>query len=100
MIDRGVGDEAQAVFAEPLPEDNILIHNRGLELRFRSKVEDLNCPRLGFERNDLPGPVHDRTVRVDRSLNDFIVIFEVDDYDLRFVLFIKLLSNADETIGL
>ena len=99
MIDRGVSDEAQAIFAEPLPEDNILVHDRGLELRFGGKVEDLNRPRLGFERNDLSGPVHDRTVRVDRSLNDFIVVSEVDNYDLRFVLFIKLLSNADEAIG-
>ena len=99
MVDSGIGDETQAAFAEPFPEDNIFVHGGRLELRFGSKVKYLNSSRLGFERNDLSGPVHDRTIRVDRSLNDFIVIFEVDDYDLRFVLFIKFLSNADEAIG-
>ena len=99
MIDWSICDKAQAAFTEPFPEDNIFIHDGRLQLRFGGKVKDLNSSWLGLERNDLSRVVHDRAICVDRSLNDFIVILEVDDYDLRFVFFIKLLPNAYEMIG-
>lgn len=70
-----------------------------LQLRLGLKVEDLKGSRLCLECNDLLIPVHDSTVRVDRPPYDFIVIFEVDNDNLRFVIFVDFLANADEGIG-
>ena len=43
--------------------------------------------------------MHDRTVRVDRPLDNLIVVLQVDDYDLGFVVLFGLLSDANEMIG-
>ena len=42
--------------------------------------------------------MHNSTVRVYGSLDDFIVVLEINNNDLGFVLFIELLSNADVVI--
>jgi len=43
--------------------------------------------------------VHDGTVRLDRSPDDFIVVLEVDDDDLGLFGFAESLTYADEVIG-
>lgn len=42
--------------------------------------------------------MHDGTVGVDRSLDNFIVVLEVDDDDLGLVVFVDFLSDADIVI--
>lgn len=54
---------------------------------------------MSFERQDLALPMHDGTVGRDGSLDDLIVALQFYYYDLRFLIFIKLLSNTDEGIG-
>lgn len=44
-------------------------------------------------------PVHNRTVGVDWAFDDLIIVFQVDDDDLRFIPFIELLPDANELIG-
>jgi len=39
--------------------------------------------------------VHDRAVGADGTLDDSIVVLEVNYYDLRLVVFIKLLSYTN-----
>ncbi len=42
--------------------------------------------------------MHDGTVSIDRSFDDLVVVFKVNDDDLRFVIFADFLSNADIVI--
>ncbi len=98
VVDRGVRNHTQTSLAEPLPVDNIFIHDRGLELLLGCEIENLNCSTLGLESNDVLGPVHDSTVRVDGPLDNFIVVLQINDDDLRFVFFIKFLADTDEVI--
>lgn len=55
---------------------------------------------MGLKSNDVSGPVHDGTVRIDRAFDDFIIVFEVDDNDLRLIAFVEFLPDADVMIGL
>ena len=100
MEDRCIGDQTQAAVTEPFPEDNILVHDRRLQLGLRPEIEDLDGSALCLEGKDLAGEVHDGTVGADSAFDDFIVVLEVYDYDLRLVLFIKFLSYANKVVGL
>lgn len=42
--------------------------------------------------------MHDSTVGVDRTSNNFIVVLEVDDYNLRLVFFVYFLPDANVMI--
>lgn len=53
---------------------------------------------MRFEGDDVLGPVHDSTVRVDRPFDDFIVVLEVDDNHLGLVIFAKFLANTKVVI--
>ncbi len=85
---------------EPLPEHHILLHRGALDLALLRQVEDLQCLAPGFERDDLSGPVHDRTVGLDRPSDDLIAILELDDYDLRLRILIRLLAHTYVVIRL
>ena len=95
MIDGGVGYKSKAALTIPLPKDDVLIHDGRFEFLFGAQVEDLDCSCLSLESNDLFSPVHDGTIGIDGPLDDFIVVLKVNDDDLRFVLFVNFLSNAD-----
>lgn len=99
MPDGGVRDQTQARLAKPFPVYNILAHQRGLELLLCLKVKDLDCSRLCFQGNNISRPVHDGTVCINRTLDDLIVVLEVDDDDLRFVGLVDLLSHANIVVG-
>lgn len=92
-------DKPQGCFAEPLPEHHILIHGGRLQLGFRAQVKDLECAGLGFQRDDLLGPVHDGTVGLDRPPRNSIAILEVDDNDFRGCRAGFLFAYANERIG-
>lgn len=53
-----------------------------------------------LERDDLPLPVHDGTIGLDRSFGDLIVVLEIYDDDFRVGIFGELLADADVVIGL
>ena len=99
MEDRIICDQTKRVFAEPFPEDNVIIHRCRLQLLLCRQVENLNRPRLRLEGNDVFVPVHDSTIGIDGASDDFIVVFEVDDDDLWFVFIVELLPDADIVIG-
>jgi hypothetical protein len=98
MIDCGVGHQPKTCLAVPFPEDNIFGHGGGFELLFGTQVEDLNSSGLSLEGNDLLVPVHDGAICVDGSLDDFIVVLEINDDNLRFVFIINFLSYANIVI--
>jgi hypothetical protein len=100
MVDRAVGNQAQAGFADPLPESDVLVHSGGLELLFLLQVEDLEGAGLRSKGNDLARPVHDGTVGLDGTSDDIVVVLEVDNEDLGGRGFVLLLSNADVMIRL
>lgn len=100
MVDGGLRDETKALFTEPLPVHYILVHYSRLQLLLCRQIEDLNCSRLGPEGNDVFVPVHDGTVGHDGAPDDLIVVLEINDDDLWLVLFIELLSDANEVIRL
>lgn len=96
--DRALCHQAQALLIEPFPVHNILIHDRRLQLLLRRQVEDLDCAPLGLESNDVTVPVHDSTIRIDRALDDFIVVLQVNDDNLRLVLLGELLPDTHEVV--
>lgn len=98
VVDGIVRHQPQTPLIVPLPEHHILRHDRGLELLLRREVEYLDRPRLRLEGDDVLVPVHDGTVRVDGALNDLIIVFQVNDDDLRLLIFVELLSNANVMI--
>lgn len=51
-----------------------------------------------LQRNDLLGPVHDGTIRLDRSANDIIIVFEIDDYDFGGGAFVLLFADTNERV--
>ena len=55
---------------------------------------------MGFEGNDLLIPMHDGTVGLDRPLDDFIIVFEIDYDDLGVGAFWNGLAYADVMVGL
>lgn len=63
-----------------------------------SQIEDLQCPLLSFESNDLLRPMHDSTVGLDGPLDDFIIVLEVDDNDIGAGSFMCLLADANVVI--
>lgn len=98
MVHGGVGNQTQGLVTEPLPVDDILVHHRRLELLLCLQVEDLNCPALRLECDDVLAPVHDGAVSVDRPPHDIVVVLQVNNDDLRLVIFVELLANADIVI--
>lgn len=99
MVNGCVGDQTQALLVEPLPVNNVLIHHCRLQFLLGREIEDLDCPALGLEGDDVLVPVHDRTVRVNWPAHNIIVVLQIDDNDLGLVLVIKLLPNANVVIG-
>jgi hypothetical protein len=99
MIHRCISDQTQRVCAKPFPEENIFIHCRRLELGFLGQVKYLERSLIRFEGNDLLVPVHDGTIGLDRSSNDLIVMFKVDNNDFRVSIFAEFLANANEVVG-
>ena len=91
--DGRLGDDAERLLAEPLPEDDLLVHQVGLELLLCRDVEHLELP-AGLEREDLVGRVHDGAVGRDRPADDGIGVVEVDDDN------VGLVAHADERVGL
>lgn len=100
MVYRTVRDHTEGGEANPLPIYDILIHRCRLEFDFLAKVEDLKGSLVRLERDDLPLPVHNRTIGLDRAPGDLIVILEIDDNDFRVGIFGELLTDADIVIGL
>lgn len=100
VVHGSVCDEAQRVLADPLPEDDILVHGCRLQLLLVVQVEDLDCPLLGLEGDDVEVPVHDSTIGLDRPSGDIIVVLQVDDDDLGRCGLVLLLADADVVIGL
>lgn len=98
VIHGSVGNQTQRRLTVPLPIDNVLIHHRRFELLFRPKIEDLNCSALSLERDDVLAPVHDGTVGVDWSPHDLIVVLQVNNNNLRLIIFVELLANADVVV--
>jgi hypothetical protein len=86
------------LLTEPLPVHNILVHDRRLELRLGCQVEYLDCLALRFEGNDILGPVHNSTVRVDGPFDDFIVVLEINDDNLGLIILVQFLADADVVI--
>ena len=99
VVDGGFGHETKAGLAVPLPELDVFVHDGRLQLLLARQVEDLDCPTLRLESQNLARPMHDSTVGGDRSLDDIVAILEVDYYYLRLVVFINLLSYTNERIG-
>lgn len=99
VVDGGLGNQTQGLVTEPLPVDDVLIHHCRLELLLCGKVEDLNCPALGLEGDNVLAPVHDRTVRIDWPPHDLIVVLQVNNDDLWLVVLLELLANTDIVIG-
>jgi hypothetical protein len=100
VVDGSLGDETQASFANPFPEDNVLVHCAGLEFGFGCKIKYLKCPRLGLERNDLLVPVHDSTISLNGPSDDIVSIFQLDDDHFWLGGFIYFLADAKELVGL
>ena len=98
MIYGRIGDHSEAPFTKPLPINNIFIHDGRLDFLFGRKVEDLNGATLSFESDDIFGPVHNSTISVDGTFDNFIVVLQVDNDNLRLIIVMEFLANADETI--
>ena len=96
--DRGLGNHAQSGRTDPFPVNYIFIHCCRLELKLLTKIEDLEGSLVCLERNDLPIPMHNGAISLDRSPDDLIVVFEVDDDDLWGSIFTKLLTHAHKVI--
>jgi hypothetical protein len=60
------------------------VHDSTLELRSLHQIKYLQGPRLGLEGDDLLFVVHDGTVGIDGTLDDLIVVLEIDDDDFGF----------------
>jgi len=43
--------------------------------------------------------MHDRTVSLDRSADDAVVVLEIDDDDFGGGIFVGFLANANEVVG-
>lgn len=99
MINGVFGDKAQTRLAVPFPEDDVLVHGGRLQLRLLRQVEDLQCPLLGLQRNDLLVVVHDGTVGLDGPPNDVVAILEVDYDDFGGRGLVGLLPDADVRVG-
>lgn len=54
---------------------------------------------MGLEGDNVLGPVHDSTVRIDGTFNDLIVVLKIDYDNLWLVFFIDLLPHANEMVG-
>jgi hypothetical protein len=100
VVNCGICHQTNGRHAEPLPEDNILIHCRGLQLCLLTKVEYLQGPRLCLQCYDLLRPVHDGTIRLDRAPDGGRSnILKVDDDDFGGAGLVLLLADTDEGVG-
>ena len=100
VVDGGLSNKTQLLLADPLPEDDILVHCGRLELLLCFEVEDLQRSRLRAESDDLSGPVHDGTVGLDGASDDIVAVLQVDNDDFGLGSIVLLLSYADERVGL
>lgn len=98
VVDGSLRHQTQGLVTKPLPVHNILVHDSRLELLLCGQIENLDRSTLGFEGDDVAGPVHDGTVRVDRPLDNFIIVLQVDDNHLRLIIFAEFLTDTDEVI--
>ena len=94
-----IGDEAQRVNADPLPEQHVFAHGVRLDLGLGAQVEDLQRPLRRLERDNLPVPVHDGAVGLDGPAHDVAMVFEVDDDDFGLGFFAGFLTDANEIVG-
>lgn len=99
MENTGGCDKAESRLADPLPVLDVLAHGAGLELLLLLEVEDLQCPRLRLEGDDLALPVHDSTVGLDGPPCDIVVVLELDDDDFGLGGFALLLADAHVRVG-
>lgn len=97
MVDGSICDKSQSICTDPFPIHHIFVHGRRLKFELLAQVEDLECPLIGLERNDLLGPVHKGTICLDRPPDELIVVLEIDDYNFRGSI-PYLLANADVVI--
>ena len=98
VIDAVLRDQAQRRLADPLPEHDVFAHSRGLELLLRLEIEDLQCPRLCPQGNNLARPVHDGAVGLDGASDDIIAVFQVNDENLGLGDLILLVADANERV--
>lgn len=94
----GICDETQRVLTDPFPEDYVLIHGRGLQLLLIIQVEDLDCPRLSLQGDNVEVPVHDSTVGLDGPSGYIVAILQIDDDDFWGCGFVFLFAYADVVI--
>lgn len=71
----GVCDHTKSGGANPFPIYDILVHRRRLKLDFLAKVKYLKRSLICLECDDLPVPVHDGTVGLDRPPGNLIIVF-------------------------
>lgn len=95
MVNGRVCDQTKRGLACPLPEGNILAHGGRLELLLLLQIEDLKCPRLGLQGNNLAGPVHNCAVGLDGPSDDVIAILEIDDKHFGGRRLVLLVSQAN-----
>jgi hypothetical protein len=100
MEDSSLGYEAEGRRADPLPEDDILVHGCRLKLLLLLQVEDLQCSRLRPQSDDLLRPVHDGTVGLDGSSDNIVPLLQVDDNNFRRRGTGLLFAYANERVGL
>lgn len=98
VVNCSVRDEAQRVLADPLPEDHILVHGRRLQLLLVIEIEDLDCPRLSLQGDNVEVPVHNSTIGLDGPSRDIIAILQVDDDNFWGCGFVLLFAYADVVI--
>ena len=63
------------------------------------EIEDLEGSLLSFQGDDLFRPMHDRTVGLDGPTNDVVVVFQIDDDDLRRGTLRGLLAHTHIAVG-
>ncbi len=98
VVDGVFRHQAEVLVAEPLPEQDVLVHGGRLESLALLEVEDLQRPLLGLERDDELTPVHDGTVGLDGSTDDIVVVLEIDDDDLGLGFIADPLTHTDEPV--
>ena|ERR1700733_9965968 len=98
VIDSGIGHKANGALANPLPKYHVFSHLGALKFLFLLQVENLNCSLLRSQSNYLTIPVHNGTVSLNRSPNHIVIVFKVNNDNLRLRGLGLFLSNAYEGI--
>jgi hypothetical protein len=100
VVDGPVGDEAEGGVADPLPEDDLLLHGVRLDFCLICQVEYLDGVLVGAQGDDGLLPVHDGAVGLDGAAHDIVVVFEVYDDDFGLGSLVELLADAEVVVGL